>query len=393
MRVPAEQFRVAIDAAVLEDLRERLARTRFPASSPRGGAWQYGTSLDYLKKFVAHWRERYDWRDWERRLNTFEQYRVALGEERLQVHVLVERGSGANPMPIILTHGWPGSVMELIELIEPLAHPERFGGRAEEAFTVIVPGIPGYGFSQAPSAPLSPRDVAAMWHELMTEAFGFDRYMAHGGDWGSAISSWLALDYPDELVGLHLNNALLSAPWSFATQPPSADEAAYFERMQARMQGGQAYQDVHGIRPQSLAYATADSPAGLAGWILEKFHNWTVPHDAPDKFNTDPALDVDHLIANLMMYWLGDANASCWMYRYLVDMSGFILPEGRRVDVPTGVCLFAHDVALPPPDMLIARAYQLVHVTRSDRGGHFPGIECPQVLIADIRAFRAALAH
>jgi len=391
-----ERFHIAVDDAVLADLRERLERTRFPKSSPQGAPWAFGTSLAYMQKVVVHWRDQYDWRAWERRLNQFEQYRVPLGPDQLRVHVLIERGSGANPMPIVLTHGWPGSIVELLELIEPLAHPERFGGSIDDAFTVVVPSIPGYGFSDAPRGPLSPRAVAALWHELMRDALGFTRYMAHGGDWGSAIASWLAFDFRDEVIGLHLNNALLQAQWSFAQTPPTPEEGAYLLRMQQRMEGETAYQLVHGIKPQTLSYATADSPVGLAGWILEKFHNWTVPqdlpHDLPKKYSTDPDLDIDHLLTNIMLYWLGDANAACWMYKYLVDMSGFILPDGARVEVPTGVCLFANDIALPPPDALIARSYNLQHVTRNDRGGHFPGVECPGILIADIRKFRRALS-
>jgi microsomal epoxide hydrolase len=379
----AEPFRIAVSHAVLLDLRERLDRTRWPKPA-RGPDWALGSSAPFIRKVVARWRDGYDWRAWEARLNGFEQYRVLV--EGLKIHALVERGSGPSPMPLILTHGWPGSAVELLEMIAPLAHPERFGGSAEDAFTVIVPSLPGCGFSDAPTGPISPREVGRLWGEMMHGVFGFDRYMAHGGDWGAVVSSWMAVDRAPGLVGLHLNTAVLGAAWTFADNPPTPEEQAHLERMAARQVGETAYQLVHGIKPQSLAFAIHDSPAGLAGWILEKFHGWTVGRQ-----DVDPPFDLDHLITNLMFYWLGDAQAVSWMYRYLVDMSGFILPDGERAAIPTGFCLFPDDIAVPPPEVFLRRAYDVVHYTLADHGGHFPGLEHPDVLVDDIRAFRRKL--
>ena len=386
MRNPGDAFKIAVPEAVLSDLAQRLARTRWPAPAP-GPDWGMGTSVPFMKDVVAHWLQGYDWRRWEARLNGFEQYRVEVGG--IGIHCFVERGGGPDPMPLVLTHGWPGSAVELIEMIEPLAHPERFGGALEDAFTVVVPSLPGCGFSDPPDGPISPRDVGKLWGELMHDAFGFGRYMAHGGDWGAVVTSWMGVDHPPGLLGLHLNTAVLQAAWSFAAQPLTAEEETHVQRMADRQVGETAYQMVHATRPQSLAFGITDSPVGLAAWILEKFQAWTVERgsDAP------PPFDLDHLITNVMFYWLGDAQAVSWMYRYLMDRSGFLLPEGVRVTLPAGFCLFPQDIAVPPPDAWLKRAHDVVHCTRAAAGGHFPGLEHPQVLVDDIRTFRRLLEH
>lgn len=376
-------YRIQVPQSVLEDLRERLQRTRWPVPA-KGPDWALGTSLPYMKHVVAHWLDHYDWRTWEARLNGFEQYLIDLDGKK--VHCLIERGSGDNPMPLIMTHGWPGSPVELVDMAERLAHPERFGGDAADAFTVVIPGLPGCGFSDAPDGPVSPREVAAMWARIMRDGLGFDRYMVHGGDWGGVISSWHALDFADEVIALHGNNVMLNAVWSYVDQPADAEEIAHKERMEARQVGETAYQVVHGTRPLTAYYALTDSPAGLAAWILEKFYAWT-----PKDHDGFPPLDLDHLITNVMFYWLGDAQAVSWMYRWLLNYEGFILPEGRRIDVPSGFCLFPDDCAVPPPDQKIRRSYNLVHVTRRPHGGHFPGIEHPVELADDILAFRRKL--
>lgn len=384
MRTPDERFEIHVADEVLVDLRERLSRTRWPAV-PQGPAWAYGTSLPFMRELVQHWRDHYDWRQWEERFNRFEQYRLPL--DGIDIHVLVERGSGDSPRPLILTHGWPGSMVEFIDMIEPLAHPERFGGSVDDAFTVVVPSLPGYGFSAPPPAPVSPRQVAGMWHALMAERLGFDRYFAHGGDWGAVVSSWLALDYPAAVLGLHLNTAVMQPLWTLEQQPPSAEELDWQARFAARMQGEDAYQQVHATKPQSLAYAMTDSPVGIAAWVLEKFHGWTVSNpEEPMPF------DRDHLLTNVMMYWVGSANGASWMYRYLTDMSAFTLPQGLRVDVPTGFCLFANDIAVPPPDAWLQRGHNVVRCTRSPCGGHFPGLENGPLLIDELRAFTREVA-
>ncbi|MDB5445953.1 MAG: epoxide hydrolase [Phenylobacterium sp.] len=381
--ISAERFRISVPDEVLADLRERLARTRWPRPAA-GPDWAMGTSLPFMAKVVDRWRDGYDWRAWEARLNSLEQYRILLGGMR--IHAFVERGSGPNPMPLVMTHGWPGSPIELLDMVAPLAHPEWFGGNEAEAFTVVVPSLPGCGFSEAPAGPISPREVGRLWAQMMREGFGFERYMAHGGDWGAVVSSWMGVDKAPGLLGLHLNTAVLQNAASVGTEPLTPEEAAHMERMAARQAGETAYQQAHGFKPLSLAYAMTDSPAGIAAWILEKFHDWTIKGQ-----ERDPPFDLDHLISNIMFYWLGDSHAASWMYRYLVDRSGFILPPGERCALPTGFCLFPEDIAVPPPDALLRRAYDMIHITRASAGGHFPGMEHPEVLANDIRTFRRKL--
>jgi microsomal epoxide hydrolase len=377
-----EPYRIAVPEEVLDDLRARLLRTRWP-KSVTGRPWEYGTNPAFLRRLVDYWAHSYDWRAWEARLNRLEQHRVTL--DGLRIHVFVARGDGPDPLPIVLTHGWPGSAVELVEMIDPLVHPERHGGRAEDAFTVVIPSLPGTGFSDAPPAHVTPQQLADLWTRLMP-ALGFERYMAHGGDWGAVISSWMGVDPPPGLVGVHLNTAVLGAPWSYAATARTPEEDAHAERTAARQQGETAYQLAHGHKPLSLAFAMTDSPAGMAGWIVEKFHDWTNKGD-----EGDPPFSLDHLITNLMFYWLGDFQAATWLYASLTDRSGFLLPDGETCSAPTGVCLFPDDIAVPPPQSLLRRAYNLVHDTRAPAGGHFPGLEHPQALAADIRAFRRRL--
>jgi pimeloyl-ACP methyl ester carboxylesterase len=376
----AEPFRIAIDDAVLDDLKARLARTRWPIEA-KARPWQYGTDMTWLKSVVAHWHERYDWRIWEAKLNRFPHYKATVGGRKL--HFILERGSGDNPLPLVLTHGWPGSVVEFLEIIEPLAHPERFGGDVKDAFTVIVPSLPGYGFSDAPESPITPRDIAGLWRELMVDVLGCDRYVAQGGDWGGTITSWLAFDHPEHLAAIHLNMQGL-LPFRGAGVPPmTEEELAWLKEAQERSSLESAYQQIQGTKPQTLSYGLTDSPAGLAGWILEKFHGWTLPPGSTEP----PPFDVDHLLTNVMLYWLNGINASTWLYIALVDNDAFFLKAGEKVDVPTGLFLFPNDLIPPPPESWNRRVYNLTHRRDGKKGGHFAAFENGPLLVEDMRAF------
>jgi len=372
-------FTVSISEAVLADLSRRLAATRWPSPAP-GAPWRWGTDSTFLQSLVLHWLGRFDWREWESRLNGYPQYIATLSG--IEVHVLVERGSGTRPLPIILSHGWPGSVFELLDLIEPLAHPERFGGSTDDAFTVVLPSLPGFGFSPAPDRVLAPADVAQLWHRLMTEYLGFDRYVAHGGDTGAAITSWLGLRQRDSLPAIHLNTSVLQAGWSLERQPPDIEEMDFFQTQQARLAGEDAYQHIHAEKPATLAFGLRDSPVGLAAWIVEKYHGWTDPA-APGV----PGIGLDALIANIMAYWVGTFEPVHWMYQSLQNFAGYTLPPGQRVETPTGFCLFPNDIVVPPPRRWLERAYNVAAVTRAPTGGHFPGLENCDLLVADIREF------
>ena len=366
-----------VDESVLADLQSRLERARWPVE-PQAGPWRYGTSQDYLQRLIARWRGGYDWRKTERRLGAFENYKANVGG--LEVHFLLERGSGPHPRPLVLTHGWPGSIVEFLHVIEPLAHPERFGGQVEDAFTVVVPSIPGYGFSQAPAAPLTPRAIAQMWRDLMVDVLGFQTYFAQGGDWGSIISTWMAHDHPQHVKALHLNfMGVLAQPDAGDATPEEAD---WMVRNVAWRQPEDGYRTQQATRPHTLAYALTDSPLGLAAWIVEKFQAWSPATD-----NGDPPFEMDVLLDNLMLYWIPGPGAASWLYASSFEHDMRRFKPHERVTVPTGVLLCPRDTLLQPPDSLIRRSYNLVRRTDAPTGGHFAALEQPGLFVREVREF------
>jgi microsomal epoxide hydrolase len=377
--VDAEPFRIDVPQAELDDLRLRLARTRWPIE-PQGEAWRYGTPLHYLQSVVEHWQTRYDWRRWEAAFNRFPQYRARLGSRR--IHFILERGSGPRPLPLLLTHGWPGSIAEFLEVIDPLAHPERHGGEERDAFTVVAPSLPGYGFSDPPEAPISQRQIAELWHELAVKVLGCTRYVAQAGDVGASVTSWLAFDHPENLAAIHINYMALQPQLTQGDPPVDDAERAWMAAAERRVAGETAYIQIQGTKPQTLSYGLTDSPVGLAAWILEKFHGWTVPgSDAP------PPFDLDHLLTNIMLHWLGGPNAPTWTYLFTAGSDIRRLPTGKRVETPTGIHLFPQDITVPPPDRWIKRGYNLVHRTDAAKGGHFAAFENGPLFVDEVRRF------
>ncbi|MDB6063576.1 MAG: epoxide hydrolase [Verrucomicrobiaceae bacterium] len=378
-------YQLTVPDGVLDDLNRRLDATRWPASAP-GEPWRWGTDVAFMQRLVEHWRHAFDWRAWETCLNAYPQFIAQVDD--LDIHVLVEQGSGDNPLPLVLTHGWPGSVFELLALIEPLAHPERFGGAVEDAFTVVVPSLPGFGLSPTPSAVLTPRVLAQTWHTLMRDVLGFDRYVAHGGDTGATVASWMGLEANSHFPAIHLNTAVLFADWTLADTSAAEEELAYLQQQQQRMAGEDAYQAIHAEKPATLSFSLADSPVGLAAWIVEKFHGWTSP-GAP----TLSAIDADHLLLNIMPYWLGLAHPVHWLYQGLRDMSGYRLPAGQKIATPAGFLLFPNDIVVAPPRQWLDRAYTVASLKVAAAGGHFPGVENPDLLTQDIRDFFRPYRH
>ena len=377
-RMDAEPFTVFVDDAVLLDVQDRLRRTRWPVE-PTAKPWRFGASQEYMKRVAAYWAHEYDWRRSEAAINRFKNYRARIDE--LDVHFIMERGSGKNAKPLILTHGWPGSIIEFLGVIEPLAHPERFGGHEDDAFTVIVPSIPGFAFSQAPSVPMSLRDVGRMWRSLMVDHLGFASFFAQGGDMGSIVSSWMAFEYPEHVAALHINLA------SFVAAPPpdqqTSEEREWLAKNAEWRRPEDGYRTQQGTRPQTLAYALTDSPVGLAAWMIEKFHGWTVPGET-----RDPPFELDELLANVMVYWIAGPNAASWFYiSFIEDENARRLPEGESVKVPTGVLICPRDTNIPPPDSIIRRNYNLVRRVDAARGGHFVALEQPALFVDDVRTF------
>ncbi len=385
--IDAEPFRIHVDDAVLEDLDRRLERTRLPAAASAG--WRLGMDRDYLQRLIRHWRERYDWRLWEARLNRHAHYRARV--DGIELHLLIEPGSGSDPPLLLLTHGWPGSVFEFHKVIDPLAHPERYGGAAEDAFTVVCPSLPGFGFSGAPPAPMTPIEIADLWARLIGDVLGRDRVFAQGGDWGSIVTSWLALRHPEQVRAIHLNMVPLKPYLGSGSAPLSEDERGWIARFKKRTANAMGYFAIQGTRPDTLAYALADSPAGQAAWIVEKFQH--TPADEPGELSH---FSMDELITNVMIYWVTNtALSSSWIYHAVTERGGLELGAAadgtpRRIEVPTGFFLAPYDLSPIPPRSWLERAYRVVHFAPQDRGGHFAALERPEAFAADVRAFFSA---
>jgi pimeloyl-ACP methyl ester carboxylesterase len=374
-----EPFRAHVSDVVLADLRERLAGTRWP-EPVRGLGWTEGVDLAWLRRVVGYWEARFDWRVHEARLNAVPQFLVKVGEHR--IHTLHARGRGTRPLPLIVTHGWPGSVLEMLRLIPLLADPASFGGAPEDAFDVVVPSIPGYGFSDVPSAPgTSNALVAELWVELM-EKLGYTRFGAQGGDWGAGISTWLARRRPELLAGLHLNYIPRSfRPWVADESTLTREECAFLADQQRWSEEEGAYGHVQATRPGTLGIALTDSPAGLAAWILEKVRAWSdCDGDVESRF------PLDDLLANVTLYWVTKTAASSLRLYRESSMTPLLLGPGERIRVPMGFANFPLE-APAPPRRWIERGYDVRHWTDMPRGGHFAAWEEPELLAQDIRAF------
>jgi len=396
-----EPFKVEISERALIDLDERLRRWRQPIAIEDNGSWQSGTDPAFLADLVEYWRHGYEWNRCQEAINRFPNYLVDIGPQRL--HFIREPGTeveGApRPMPLVITHGWPGSIVEFLHIIDELAHPEDHGGDPLDAFDVIAPSLPGYGFSGPPiradgsTGPIGPRTIAGLWHRLVHDKLNYRRpYGAQGGDWGAVVSSWLAFDHPmrDEkggwksgVRGLHLNMMGLRPGIDLKTANLSAGERAWLAGMGPALDDKVAYQRIQATRPQTLGVALADSPVGLAAWIVEKFQAWSdCKGDPKSRFALDLLLD------NIMVYWLtGTAGTATWLYRGVTQQKPRGLPEGGRVQVPTAFAAFPADLAPAPPREWIERVYDLRRHTIMPKGGHFAALEEPRLLIDDIREF------
>ncbi|WP_207538710.1 epoxide hydrolase family protein [Sabulicella rubraurantiaca] len=370
-------FTLHVPEAALADLRERLARTRLPDQAPEP-PWTYGTDVDYLRDLLAHWRDGFDWRAQEAALNAFPQFRVPL--HGIDLHFLHVRGEGPAPMPLLLSHGWPGSVFEFLELIPRLTQPSRFGGDPADAFTVVAPSLPGYGLSFRPGQPrFGIEAIADCLAELMTGVLGYRRFAAQGGDWGAFVSSRLGITHAEKLFGIHINLLAIRRDPAMLTEP-SEEERRYLGELTEFLKEETGYQWIQGTRPQTLAYGLADSPAGLAAWLVEKFRAWTDNDGTPDS-----AVDRERMLANIALYWFTSCIGASF-HPYYARMHG-LWPIPGTVDVPMGYCQFPREI-LRPPRSLAARTYtDIRRWSVMERGGHFAALEQPEALAEEIRAF------
>ena len=374
-----EPFTASVSDRAIADLRGHLARTRLP-DEPPGEPWAYGTSLEYMRGLLDHWRAGFDWRAQEAALNAFPQFTVPL--HGIDLHFLHVPGRGPNPAPLLLMHGWPGSVFEFLDIIPRLTDPAAFGGDPADAFTVVAPSLPGYGFSFRPGQRrFGVRAIVDCLADLMTEVLGYWRFVAQGGDWGALTASCLGVHHPERLLGIHLN--LLSIrPDLPPPADPTPDERRYFEEVAAWLREETGYQWIQGTRPQTLAFGLADSPAGLAAWIAEKFRAWS-DHDG----TIESAIDRDRMLANISLYWFtGCTGASFWPY-YARMHEPWPIPAGRTVDVPTGYAAFPKEIRRPPRSITAKVYTDIRRWTVMEKGGHFAALEQPADLAAEIAVF------
>ncbi|MDB6050238.1 MAG: multidrug transporter [Pseudomonas sp.] len=375
-----QPFTIAITDEALTDLNARLERTRWVAGINDAG-WSEGTDNGFLQRLVDYWCTDFDWRAQESRLNKLPQFTAQMGSQT--IHFVHQPGTGPAPLPLILTHGWPGSFVEMEAIIPLLADPGSHGGDPQDAFHVVVPSLPGYAFSSAPTAKgTGPFEVAGLWAELMT-GLGYEQFAAQGGDWGSSVSTWLAYRYPERVKGLHLN----FLPGSYrpplgAEQPSLSDEEQRFlDTSAAWAEQEGAYGKIQGTKPQTLAFGLNDSPAGLAAWIAEKFQSWS---DCDGEL--EQVISLDALLTNIAIYWFTGTIGSSFRLYLESRKRPVHFTAGQRVLPPLGVAQFPAELPMPPRSW-VERSFNVQRWTDMQHGGHFAAMEQPQALAEEIRAF------
>lgn len=374
-------FKVDVPEAVLTDLHDRLARTRFPDEID-GAGWDYGANLAYMKDLAEYWRTRFDWREQERKLNAFDQFKTAI--DGVEIHFIHQRSPVPGATPLLISHGWPGSIVEFMKVIGPLTNPEAYGGQASQAFHVVAPSIPGFGFSGKPGTRgYNPARIARIFSTLMAR-LGYERYGLQGGDFGSGIMRQLAIQFPERAIGLHIN--LVNAG-----PPPVAPEAGVAPEELARVRerteysvNERGYSEIQRTKPQTVGFALNDSPIGQAAWIVDKIR-WLCDRGADPVCST---ITRDEMLTNITLYWVtGTATSSARLYYEARVAAGGAEPF---ISVPVAAALFPKEIALPPRKWAEAR-YNIVRWTMMPRGGHFAALEEPQLLVEDVRAFFVGL--
>lgn len=375
-------FEIAIPEQEVEDLKRRLAATRMP-DQIANTTWEYGTDSSYLSELIDYWQNDFDWREQESLLNQFDQFKTEI--DALEMHFIHQRSENPDAIPLMIVHGWPGSVAEFVKIIGPLTDPVAHGGDAADSYHVIAPSLPGFGFSERPSEPgYSPEKIAHILAGLM-ERLGYERYAIAGGDWGAIINRYLANHYPERLIGLHSNMVLASPPEDEARRNAvSAAESTLREARTAYMQNEVGYQQIQRTKPQSLGYGLNDSPAGLAAWIVEKFHGWSDLPQGADGY-LDDLFTKDELLTNVSIYWFTQTITSSARIYYESSKTPLEKPI-EYIDVPTGVAIYPAEIYITPRAWVEA-AYDLRHYAMMERGGHFAALEQPASYLNELNTF------
>ena len=371
-------FKINISNKIIKDINTKVAN--FPwHEMPDDGGWNYGTNLDYMKEISNYWVNKFNWRKMEEKINKFQNFKTNI--DGIDIHFIHEKGSGSNPKPLLLSHGWPGSILEFLHIIDQLTHPEKFGGKEEDAFDVVVPSLPGFGFSGRPSRPIGPRKMASIFNSLMAKVLGYKKYLAQGGDFGGAIATWLGYDFPKTCAAIHINILIVRHP----DGPQTKEEEEWEKRFKRDQKIEDGYRTQQATKPQTLSYAMMDSPVGVAAWIIEKMCGWS----DIKKNDIESVYSKDTMLSNIMVYLVTKTfNTASWIYYGRREEGGRLLPrEGLPIKAPTAVALFPKEYLEWAPKSYVERIYNIKRWTKMPKGGHFAALEQPDLLVKDIREF------
>ena len=373
-----KEFTVNIDDSELININSKIKQYPWSSIEDMEG-WSYGTNKTYLKELCDYWVKEFDWKKHEKKINSFKNYKTNI--DGLNIHFIKEEGSGKNPKTLLLLHGWPGSIVEFLEIIKPLAHPEEFGGNINDAFTVIAPSLPGFGFSDYPKRPIGPRKIAEILNKMMIKNLNNENYLAQGGDWGATICNWLGYDHSKNCKAIHINCLTMRHP----DGPQTKEEKDWQNRFDKDQIIQDGYRTLQATKPQTLAYSMIDSPVGIAAWIIEKMHGWSDLNED----NIESVYSKDVLLANIMVYVLTNTfNTASWIYFGRREEGGRYFPKDfKKINIPVGIAMFPKEMSEWPPNSYIEKIFNVKHLTKFSSGGHFAALEKPRLLIEDIRKF------
>ena len=350
---------------------------------PDDGGWKYGSNLDYMKEISSYWVKDFDWRKHEAEINKFSNFTSVVDD--IEIHFIHEKGSGTTPTPLLLMHGWPGSVVEFLHIIEKLAHPEKFGGKIEDAFDVIVPSLPGFGFSGRPSKPIGPRKIAEILNKLMTKNLEYKNYLAQGGDWGATIANWIGYDHSKSCKAIHINCLTMRHP----DGPQTKQEEEWQQRFNKDQIMQDGYRTQQATKPQTLSYGMMDSPVGIAAWIIEKMYSWSDLKDG----DIESVYSKDTLLSNIMVYVVTKTfNTASWIYYGRREEGGRFFPKDfKKIAIPTAAAVFPAEMSEWPPRSYVDRMFNITQWTEMLSGGHFAALEKPELLVNDLVKFSRSL--
>ena len=377
-----KRFKVSVSNNTLNQIYSKVKKYPWKDVKKLEG-WTHGTNHYYLKEISKYWTSKFNWKKQEKKINSFSNYITKV--DSINVHFIKEKGSGKNPTPLLLLHGWPGSIIEFLDIIKKLAHPEKYGGRKEDSFDVIVPSLPGFGFSGSPRKPLGPRAIAKIMNKFMEKNLGYKKYIAQGGDWGATICNWLGYDHSKSCKAIHVNCLTMRHPKG----PQNAEEKNWEKKFIKDQIMEEGYRTIQATKPQTLAYSMNDSPVGVAAWILEKFYSWS----DIKKNRLESVYSKDVLLTNIMIYLITSSfNTSSWIYFGRREEGGRYFPKNfKKIKIPTGIAKFPKEMSEWPPKSYLDRIFKIMHWTDLKKGGHFAALEQPDLFVNDLRKFLRGL--